>query len=93
MTREHHISGLPRPETGHRDLTRERTAADLVNREFSRDGPNPLWMTDIERHEALLNPAVVRGHRLPPVRSAVDVELNVGRRVVVVLHPLRGQQA
>ena len=62
--REHHMSGLPRPQSGRRGLTRAPTTADLVNREFSRDGPNLLWMTDIERHEAFLNPAVVRGHRL-----------------------------
>jgi hypothetical protein len=23
-----------------------------------------LWVMDVERHEALLNPAVVKGHRL-----------------------------
>ncbi len=38
-------------------------ASDLVNRQFDRPGPNQLWVTDIERHEALLNRAVVRGHR------------------------------
>ena len=70
VMREHHISGLPRPKAGRRDLTRARTAAHLVNREFSRDGPNLLWMTDIERHEAFLNPAVVRGHRLRLVAAS-----------------------
>ena len=48
--REHHISGLPRPKARRRDLTRAPTTADLVNREFSRDGPNLLWMTDITEH-------------------------------------------
>ena len=42
---------------------------DLVRREFSADAPNRLWLTDIERHEALLNLAVVKGHRLPSVAA------------------------
>jgi len=43
------------------DATR---APDLVNREFTAERPDALWVTDIERHEALSNPAVVKGHRL-----------------------------
>lgn len=39
-------------------------SADLVNRAFDPPEPDRLWMMDIERHEALLNPAVVKGHRL-----------------------------
>ena len=39
------------------------TASDLVDRNFARDDPDRLWVTDIERHEALLNLAVVKGHR------------------------------
>jgi len=31
------------------------TVTDLVRRKFHREGPNQLWVTDIERHEALLN--------------------------------------
>jgi putative transposase len=37
---------------------------DLVDRRFVATAPNRLWIADIERHEALLNPAVVKGHRL-----------------------------
>ena len=37
----------PRPDTA--------TASDLVDRDFVRTAPNQLWITDIERHEALLN--------------------------------------
>ena len=48
--REHHISGLPRPKARRRDLTRAPTTADLVNREFSRDGPNPA--VDDRHHRA-----------------------------------------
>jgi putative transposase len=32
-----------------------QASADLVNRDFTADAPNRLWITDIERHEALLN--------------------------------------
>ncbi len=38
--------------------------ADLVERRFAAPAPNRLWVADIERHEALSNPAVVKGHRL-----------------------------
>lgn len=36
---------------------------DLVRRVFTAEEPNQLWLTDIERHEALSNLAVVKGHR------------------------------
>jgi putative transposase len=37
---------------------------DLVLREFTAPAPNVLWLTDIERHEALLNRVEVGGlHR------------------------------
>ena len=36
---------------------------DRVNRVFAASAPNQLWLTDIERHEALPNRAVVEGHR------------------------------
>jgi putative transposase len=39
------------------------TRPDLVDRAFTATGPDQLWVADIERHEALLNRAVVRGHR------------------------------
>jgi transposase InsO family protein len=48
------------------DATR---APDLVNRDFTADRPDALWVTDIERHEALPNLAVVKGHRLPFVAA------------------------
>jgi putative transposase len=35
-------------------------SADLVNRQFTVDAANLLWITDIERHEALLNRVEVR---------------------------------
>jgi putative transposase len=33
---------------------------DLVNRQFTADRPGQLWLTDIERHEALSNRVGVR---------------------------------
>jgi hypothetical protein len=36
---------------------------ELVDRQFTAAEPNTVWLTDIERHEALLNRAVVEGHR------------------------------
>jgi len=46
-------------------------ATDLVERVFAADAPNLLWLTDIERHEAFANPAVVKGHRGMPVAAGV----------------------
>ena len=58
-----------------RGVTRRRTmvttrpdpaaarAADLVDRDFTATAPNQLWVTDLERHEAPCNRAVVKGHR------------------------------
>ena len=37
--------------------------ADLVERDFSASRPNQLWVADLERHEALMDRAVVKGHR------------------------------
>ena len=39
-------------------------APDLVRREFTADGPDRIWVADIERHEAFSNRAVTKGHRL-----------------------------
>ena len=43
--------------------------ADLVDRCFAAPEPNRLWVADIERHEALLDRAVMKGHRLQPVAA------------------------
>ncbi|BCJ70426.1 hypothetical protein GCM10009779_34250 [Polymorphospora rubra] len=56
------IRGLPgsrRPRPKHQTPT----ASDLVNRDFTHSAANQLWVTDIERHEALTNRAMVKGHR------------------------------
>ncbi len=42
---------------------------DLVDRKFTATAPNQLWVADFERHEALLNRAVVKGHRLRSVAA------------------------
>jgi len=40
-----------------------QAAPDLVQREFVALEPDRLWVADIERHEALSNRAVRKGHR------------------------------
>jgi putative transposase len=50
IMREQGISGLPKRRKGRRKLINKATSADLVNRDFNRDGPNMLWMTDITEH-------------------------------------------
>lgn len=42
---------------------------DLVERDFSAEGPNQLWVGDFERHEALRDRAEVRFLRGPPVAA------------------------
>jgi putative transposase len=44
-------------------------AADLVKRNFTATAPNELWVTDLVRHEAPLNRAVLKGHRLQLVAA------------------------
>jgi transposase InsO family protein len=46
------------------------TRKDLVKRAFTADRPDRLWVADIERHEALLNRAVMKGHRLRLVAAS-----------------------
>ena len=65
---EQRLYGLP-ARTRRKSLANAATAADLVDRDFNRDRPNELWVTDIERHEALSNRAVVKGHRRRPVAA------------------------
>ena len=47
------------------------TPVDLVDRNFARFEPDQLWVTDIERHEALSDRAVVKGHRLVLVAASM----------------------
>jgi transposase InsO family protein len=60
------VTGRPTSKPGWKQIKPDNTASDNANRvrrDFARNGPNQLWVTDIERHEALLNRAVVKGHR------------------------------
>jgi transposase InsO family protein len=50
IMREQGISGLPKRRKGRRNMINKETSTDLVNRDFNRDGPNMLWMTDITEH-------------------------------------------
>src|SRR5215213_6841324 len=43
--------------------------ADLVERDFSAQRPNQLWVADLERHEVLFDRAVMKGHRRWPVAA------------------------
>jgi hypothetical protein len=70
---------------------------DLVRKVSTADGPNRLWLTDIERHEALTNRAVVKGHRLQPVaagwsklRAAVRREVAVRREALSLPGGVKG---
>ena len=47
------------------------TPTDLVDRNFARFEPDQLWVTDIERHEAFSDRAVVKGHRLVLVAAGM----------------------
>jgi hypothetical protein len=51
---------------------------DLVRRDFHPRAPDRLWVSDIERHEALFNRAVMKGHRYAARRSG-PVKLRAAR--------------
>lgn len=44
------ISGLPRRRRATPDHVHRATGEALVNRDFRRNGPNPLWMTEINEY-------------------------------------------
>ena len=50
IMREQGLKGLPKSPTGRRGPVGAFVAADLVRRDFSEDGPNKLWVTDITEH-------------------------------------------
>ena len=65
LMRQHGLSGVRR---GRRPFTTRPDSAaarpeDLVQRQFRAARPNELWVVDFERHEALLNRAVLEGRR------------------------------
>ena len=59
------LKGVVRGEKKRTTIPSEDAArpADLVDRSFEADRPDRLWLSDIERHEAFSNRAVVKGHR------------------------------
>ena len=65
------LSSAQRRRRGKGKKTGPPVFDDHVQRVFRADAPNRLWLTDIERHEALLNLAVVKGHRSAPVAAGV----------------------
>jgi transposase InsO family protein len=71
LMRQADISGLVPKKRGRTTIRVPgvRVADDLVKRQFRPDAPNVLWFTDIERHEALCDRAVVKGHRGQPVAA------------------------
>ena len=50
IMREQGIAGLQKRKKYKRSGSNRYTTEDLVNRQFERDGPNQLWMTDITEH-------------------------------------------
>jgi putative transposase len=60
------VTGRPKFRRGLRPAA---TASDLVKRQFAREGRDQLWVADLERHEVLLDRAVMKGHRRRPVAA------------------------
>jgi transposase InsO family protein len=60
------IYGLPKRRLPRGARVGKASSLDLVRRRFTADGPDRLWMTDIERHEVLHDRVEVRDlHGLP----------------------------
>lgn len=69
IMREIGIKGLPTRRLPKGARVGNVASLDLVRRRFSSEAPDRLWMTDIERHEALRDRAEVRFLRGPPVAA------------------------
>ena len=54
------VHGRKKWRRGKRDTA---PAGDLLDRDFSAERSDERWVADIERHEALTNRAVMKGHR------------------------------
>jgi putative transposase len=63
------LHGLPGLSKRFRSKANIATTADLVERCFDRPAPDQLWVADLERHEVLLDRAVMKGHRRRPVAA------------------------
>ena len=66
LMRAHGLVGVHKPARVRTTIPAEDAPPlpDLIGRRFDPGRPDVAWVGDIERHEALLNPAVVKGHRL-----------------------------
>ena len=72
LMRAHGIQGAKRRGKPWRTTIADASASrspDLVNRDFTASRPDELWCADFERHEALQDRAVMKGHRGPPVAA------------------------
>jgi hypothetical protein len=58
------------PKTSPQQGEQSAPAADLVERRFDRPARDQLWVADIERHEALLDRAVMGGTAAGPSQRA-----------------------
>ena len=68
---EHRVWSVFSKKRGKNGKADTATHEDLVQRQFRADAPDRLWFCDIERHEAFLNLAVVKGYRSVPVAAGV----------------------
>jgi putative transposase len=50
IMRELGLKGLPGPKKHKKNLVNQATEEDLVQRNFTVDAPNVLWLTDITEH-------------------------------------------
>jgi transposase InsO family protein len=69
IMRELGVKGLPTRRRPKGARLAQVVSLDLVRRSFRRDRPNELWLTDLERHEALCDRAVMKGRRRQPVAA------------------------
>jgi len=51
IMRELGLKGLPGPKKGVKNLKNTATCEDLIQRSFTADAPNQIWLTDITEHE------------------------------------------
>ena len=73
------LAGLPTRRRGKRSQPAPETVSDLVKRQFGRDGPNQLWVADLERHEAFANPG---GCGRPSLDACRSRRVEAGGRLI-----------
>jgi len=65
------LAGLPTRRRGKRSQPAPETVSDLVKRQFGRDGPNQLWVTDITEHPVKASCPAVSCSIVTPAASSV----------------------